>query len=248
MTPSTFLGNPFKNYSVTRSLHSQNHGRLMQNQDVFISFDSEIPAEDKIMVEIDGGMFEAKRINPYTYVFTFADCFGSGNRTVAVLMNEDLLLGTHQIVVKDGYQTLLDEINDVTSPLHYIQEILTTTQTNEGHLKSEMTNTLILEGTKNLIKKLHEKSDISGGMCSQMDQIPEKNTIMLEEGEEIVRRRSSRLTTRRRRSLLGKTYKRQSQRVSCAHEYLSVEENLPSIKLNSDLLKSLPPDFFDVAQ
>lgn len=24
------------------------------------------------MVEIDGGMFEAKRINPYTYVFTFA--------------------------------------------------------------------------------------------------------------------------------------------------------------------------------
>lgn len=39
---------------------------------MFISFDSEIPAEDKIMVEIDGGMFEAKRINPYTYVFTFA--------------------------------------------------------------------------------------------------------------------------------------------------------------------------------
>jgi hypothetical protein len=90
-------------------------------------------------------------------MFDLLDCFGSGKRLVEVLVNEDLL-GTTEIAVKDGYQSLLDEINNVASPLHYIQEILTTTQANEDSFNSEMTNTLILEGTRNLLKQLHEKS------------------------------------------------------------------------------------------
>lgn len=45
--------------------------KFQDKQTVFISFNSERTQEDKVTVDVDQTLFEATRVNPYTFMFTY---------------------------------------------------------------------------------------------------------------------------------------------------------------------------------
>ncbi|XP_061191228.1 uncharacterized protein LOC133199440 [Saccostrea echinata] len=236
-----------------------------QDQDVIISFNSERSVEDKVMVETDNRLFEVTWLNPYTSRFKFADNCDYGKRTVTVYVNE-VPVGSTQVVIKDRNQCILDEISDVRSPLHYLREILNMIEGREEKLHSEMSESLILKGTKKLLKTLQKKSIVSNIIEPQHSQdeqdSKELDSTTIEEGDVIFRRRPTRQAFKKR-SLSDKSHtdyddiseeeqtareeklQRKNQRISLALENISMKEDFPSIDFNEDLLKSLPSDFFD---
>ncbi|XP_062607926.1 uncharacterized protein LOC134269739 [Saccostrea cucullata] len=230
-----------------------------ENQRVFISFNSTREKEDKVEVEINSNLIQTTWVNPHTSTFTVTDSCGCGKRAVTVCVNE-IPVGTAQVFIKDKNQTLVEEINDVTSPLHYLKEILNSIQDQEEMIYSITTESLILEGTKKLLKTLHKKSqecDKKENPNTGCKQTPEEHTIISPENADVVRLRPTRETIRNRRLLSSKHLficirllndNRQSQRISLAQQKLSLEEELPSIKHDDELLKSLPSDFFDSIQ
>ncbi|XP_061191227.1 uncharacterized protein LOC133199439 [Saccostrea echinata] len=232
-----------------------------ENQDVFISFNSKIESEDIVIVAINSNMIKTTWVNPYTSAFRVTDICGCGKRTVTIYVNE-VPLGTAHVVIKDRDQILADEINDVCSPLHYLKEILKRTQGKEEKLHSDITDSLILEGTRKLLKRLQKKfyeSDKEEKPNKVLnDQTPEEHAITSAETEDIVRLRPNRHSIRNKRlqasniqddsGLCIEQLARQTQRISLVQQDLSLEEEFPSIKHDDELLRSLPPDFFESLQ
>ena len=52
---------------------------------------------------------------------------------------------------------LLDDINDVASPLHYLQRIMKRIKYNESALMSESITSNVLDGTRKLLQRLNKK-------------------------------------------------------------------------------------------
>ncbi|XP_078319226.1 uncharacterized protein LOC111121785 isoform X2 [Crassostrea virginica] len=130
----------------------------MENQTVFISFNTERMEEDRVTVEVDKRLIEATRVNPYTFSFICEDFGAYGHQYVNVYLNEDVTF-TSRVFIKDRDHILLDEISKMDSPLNYLQNILKKIKYNEGALALPTIETKILEGTKHLLNRLNEIPD-----------------------------------------------------------------------------------------
>lgn len=86
---------------------------------------------------------------------------------MTVLVN-DVHAGACKILIKNRDQILLEEINDETSPLHYLQDIMQTIEDTEIELLTVTTDSKILKGTRRLLKRLYQRSaEVLMGMIMQ---------------------------------------------------------------------------------
>lgn len=181
---------------------------------------------------------------------------------VTVSLNEDCV-GTFKIFLKDRDEILLEEINDSASSLHFLQEILLSIKNKENDLLPECIDSEILNGTKQLLKKLALIPNFS--KCNKTDSSNKQDEKTREEEdlsnstEPVVRRPNSQGIRKRREISIPDCYKQvtgapckstelQSKRHSKAIQTLSAEEELPLIKVNADLKRTLPADVFDSIQ
>lgn len=134
--------------------------------------------------------------------------------------------------------------------------------------KSESSNASIdvklLDGTKQLLKKLAQLSGFSEVIesdSSYKQNIESREESSLEEDlcyntESEIRRSNSQNIRKRREESVPDCSREdanvpcistelQSKRISKALQNLSAEEDLPLIKVNPDLMRSLPADFFE---
>lgn len=95
-----------------------------------------------------------------TIINVIEDCNGGGPQLVTVCLDGETV-GTSQIFIKDRDQMLLDDINDVASPLHYLQGIMKRIKNNESALMSESITSNVLDGTRKLLQRLN-KGDSKG--------------------------------------------------------------------------------------
>lgn len=234
------------------------------NQTVFISFNYEGTQEDKVTVNVDETLFEATWVNPYTFMFKYNHgCNANGERLVIVSVNGECK-GTSKIYVKDRSQILLEEINDSASPLHFLQDIVKSIKDTESELPNASIDVKLLDGTKQLLKMFTQLPDFSDGNktdSSYKQNIESREEPSLEEDlsyniePEVLRSNSQNIRKRREDSVPDCSRKDanapcistelQSKRISKALQNLSAEEDLPLIKVNPDLKRSLPDDFFE---
>nr|XP_022314071.1 uncharacterized protein LOC111118752 [Crassostrea virginica] len=224
-----------------------------ENQTVFISFKSQYSDEEKVTVEVNQKLFEATWINPYTCTFYFTDCNGGGPQLVTVCLDGETV-GTSQIFIKDRDLMLLDDINDVASPLHYLQGIMKRIKNNESALMSESITSNVLDGTRKLLQRLNkgDSKDLETPDVQERSFLEEEN--IQRKSHSLMRQRKCNTAIRRKRQTMdegvfspSKSLEyRKSVRISKALENLCKEEEIPSITLNSELARSLPSDFFDM--
>lgn len=222
-------------------------------QTVFISFYSERTLEDKVTVDVDQTLFEATWVNPYTFMFTYKDCRDSPQHTVIVCAN-DVHVGACKVLIKNRDQILLEEINDENSSLHYLQDIMQTIKDTEVELHTVTTDSRILKGTRQLLKRLNQtvSKESSAHMNKRtQDKQTEEESAKPSQLQRTIRDVRNKWEDRSKRDadgpLISKLRKR-SQRFTKALQNLNKEEDIPHIKRNSSLIKRLPSDFFDVAK
>lgn len=85
----------------------------------------------------------------------YADCRDSPQHTVTVCAN-DVHVGACKVLIKNRDQILLEEINDENSSLHYLQDIMQTIKDTEVELHTVTTDSRILNGTRQLLKRLNQ--------------------------------------------------------------------------------------------
>lgn len=85
----------------------------------------------------------------------YADCRDSPQHTVTVRAN-DVHVGACKVLIKNRDQILLEEINDENSSLHYLQDIMQTIKDTEVELHTVTTDSRILKGTRQLLKRLNQ--------------------------------------------------------------------------------------------
>lgn len=233
-------------------------------QTVFISFNYERTQEDKVTVNVDELLFEATWFNPYTFMFKYNHgCNANGERLVVVSVNGDCK-GTSKIFVKDRNQILLEDINDLASPLYFLQDIVKSIKDTESEIHNASIDVKLLDGTKELIKMLAQlpdfsesyKPDSSYKQNKKIQEEPSVNEDLSYNIEPEVRRSNSQSIRKRREESIPDCSRKdahapcistelQSKRISKALQNLSAEEDLPLIKVNPDLKRSLPGDFFE---
>lgn len=170
--------------------------------------------------------------------------------------------------VKDRSQILLEEISDSASPLHFLQDIVKSIKDTKSELSNASIDVKLLDGTKQLLKKLTQLSGFSEDNktviesdSSYKQKIESREESSLEEDlcyntESEVRRSNSQNIRKRREESVPDCSREdanascistelQSKRISKALQTLIAEEDLPLIKVNPDLMRSLPADFFE---
>lgn len=85
------------------------------------------------------------------------------------------------IFVKDRSQILLEEINDSASPLHFLQDIVQSIKDTKSESSNASIDVKLLDGTKQLLKKLAELSGFSMGNKTVMTIVTIKKNIQFDE-------------------------------------------------------------------
>lgn len=230
-----------------------------EKQTVYISFNSERAQGDKVTVDVDQTLFEATWVNPYTFMFTYKDCSDFVQHSVTVLLN-GAHVGSSKVFIKNRYQILREEINDETSPLHYLQDVMQTIKDTEVELLTVTTDTKILRGTRELLKRLNQTSDIVSTESSYDVKRRTREKRAEEESAKPSHLRTAIREIRNKWDIISDRSKRdddvpfkskvrkRSQRFSKALQNLNTNEELPGIMLNTSLRKKLPADFFEFAK
>lgn len=109
-----------------------------------------------------------------------AGCNTNGERLVTVFVNGDCV-GTAKMFVKDRSQILLEEINDSASPLHFLQDIVQSIKDTKSESSNASIDVKLLDGTKQLLKKLAELSGFSMGNKTVMNIVTIKKNIQFDE-------------------------------------------------------------------
>lgn len=92
----------------------------------------------------------------YPLIFElYADCRDFLQHAVTVHVN-DAYVGACKVLIKNRDQILLEEINDENSSLHYLQDIMQTIKDTEVELHTVTTDSRILNGTRQLLKRLNQ--------------------------------------------------------------------------------------------
>lgn len=109
-----------------------------------------------------------------------AGCNTYGERLVTVFVNGDCV-GTAKMFVKDRSQILLEEINDSASPLHFLQDIVQSIKDTKSESSNASIDVKLLDGTKQLLKKLAQLSGFSEGNNTVMTIVTIKKNIQFDE-------------------------------------------------------------------
>lgn len=113
----------------------------------------------------------------FVFNYILAGCNANGERLVVVSINGDCK-GTSKIFVKDRNQILLEEINDLASPLYFLQDIVKSIKDTKSEIHNASIDVKLLDGTKELIKMLAQLPDFSESYKTGMTIVTIKRTMM----------------------------------------------------------------------